>query len=1069
MKISMRIVTLALIALCMALFTSGAMAQTSTTGTIEGTVVDANGNAVPGVTVTVTSPNLISPQSATSNNEGTYRILNLPPGRYTVAVAASQGFAEYKQENVEVNLSKSTGVAVTLQAAGATAVVNVTDTSGANVDVTTNTTGTNVSTEQFSNFPTQRTVQSLYSIAPTATQSGLRDAAGRPRDPSVGGASGPENNYILDGVSTSDPAYGGGGANLPFEFVQEIEIKTGAFGAEYGKATGGIFNVITKSGGNEFNGDVFAYFTTKGMVRGTKNFSSSTASNNGFSEVDAGVDIGGPIMKNKLWFFAAFNPQYRKNFYLGQSTRTPFENKVSTPFYAGKLTWAVNQNNTLTLSTFGDFTKIEGFQINQTGSTGGSSNGFGINPDSFLGTTNSGGHNYAVRLNSVITPNFIGEFSGGLHFQRYNRTPTTGFDVQPATFDNFSILTTGNTVAPIVQTGLNFGGGTGLIDYSYSPGGSLQRTVFRNGYAPIFQGKEDRNRWEFAARLQNIWGRHTFKYGFEFSRNLYDINNTSTGPTITFNNPLGLPVGSGASRTVSGFRVDHRFLLCTVRGTVIACPSAAARDRAALLIGATIPGGTVVTNAIVSPLTLAEVTGNPFLIRNQTRIRDFRIIAKTKTSIESFYFQDDFKITKDVQVNAGIRWDYQQAYGKPGEGVPLKFNSFIDNLQPRIGLIWDFTGKGKGKLFVNYARFVETPIPLDINVRALSDTAQTDNNLRLDRYGFPANLAAANIVTGLAGAVTPGGPTVTIAAQNLGHDHTPPDPDLKPQTVNEGTAGFEYEIVKDLAIGARAIYRAQGSVIEDGSFDDGDSYFLFNPGESLTERLAQTQFGAGFGRARRYYRAIEITATKRFSNNYQFISSYVFSSLTGNYEGLFRNDNGQADPNITSLFDLVSLLNNTYGRLPNDRPHQFKFDGSYQTPWKFLVSGSFRGQSGTPFNALIPHPVYGNNEGFAVPRGTALFPANAAGGIQANTTRSPFTWQVDLGGYYPINIGENKQLRFTVDWFNVFNNQKALVVDQTFSLGTGLAGVPDVPNPFYGTGTVYQFPSTLRLGAKFSF
>ena len=70
---------------------------------------------------------------------------------------------------------------------------------------------------------------------------------------------GPENNYILDGVNTTDPAFGGGGANLPFEFVQEVQIKTGAFGADQGLSTGGVFNVITKSGGNEFHGDIFAY------------------------------------------------------------------------------------------------------------------------------------------------------------------------------------------------------------------------------------------------------------------------------------------------------------------------------------------------------------------------------------------------------------------------------------------------------------------------------------------------------------------------------------------------------------------------------------------------------------------------------------------------------------------------------------------------------------------------------------------------------------------------------------------------------------------------------------------
>jgi outer membrane receptor protein involved in Fe transport len=1054
MKISMRIFTMSLLALCLSLFTMSALAQTSTTGTIEGEVVDTNGAPVPNVTVTVTSANLIRPQSAQSDDQGHYRILNLPPGRYTVAVAATGGFAEYSQSDVEVNLSKTSAFEVKLRPAGTTAEVTVT--SGAAVDVASTTTGSNVSTEQFSNFPTQRTVQSLYTIAPGATQSGLRDAAGRPRDPSVGGSSGPENNYILDGVTTTDPAYGGGGANLPFEFVQEVEIKTGAFGAEYGKATGGIFNVITKSGSNEFRGDIFGYLTTKSMVREVKHLSSSTSSNNGFSEVDAGFDIGGPIMKDKLWFFGAFNPQRRKNFYLGQSLRTPFQNKVTTPFYAGKLTWGINTNNTLTLSTFGDFTKIEGFQLTQTGSTAGSANGFGADPNSFIGTTETGGHNYAARLNSTITPTFIGEFSLGLHFQRYNQIPGGDFGSRPSTFDNFSILRANNTVAPLIQTGINFGGSTGFLDYEYGgAGAALQRTYFRDGYAGIFQGTEDRQRMEGAARMQNLYGRHTIKYGFEYTRLTYDINNTSTGPTRTFGNPAGLPLGPGGSLTVNGFRLDNRFLICTTRGNQIVCPTQAGVDRAALIA----PGAGFAGGAVLGTVSLTETLTNPFLIRNQTRVRDFQIHANTKTNIESFYLQDDYKLSQNVLFNFGLRWDYQQAYGKPGEGVPLKFNNFKDNLQPRVGLSWDFTGQGKGKVFVNYARYLETPIPLDINIRALSDTAQTDINTRIDRYGAPvgSNVVA---VTGLTGGVS---------STNLGSTHTPPDPDLKPQTVNEATAGFEYAVKSDLALGFRGIYRAQGTVVEDGSFDDGDTYFLFNPGESLTDRLAESVIGTRFGRARRYYRAFEVTATKRFSNHYQFLASYVFSSLIGNYEGLFRNDNGQSDPNITSLFDLVSLLTNTYGRLPNDRPHQLKFDGSYQTPFKLMVSASFRAQSGRPFDQLIPHPIYGNNEGFGVPRGTAVAPADAPGGIKAGSNRSPSTFQLDLGGYYPIQFSEKRELRFTVDWFNVFNAQRAVLQDATFTLGSGLAGIPNTPNPFYGTGTFFQQPSTLRLGAKFSF
>ena len=253
---------------------------------------------------------------------------------------------------------------------------------------------------------------------------------------------------------------------------------------------------------------------------------------------------------------------------------------------------------------------------------------------------------------------------------------------------------------------------------------------------------------------------------------------------------------------------------------------------------------------------------------------------------------------------------------------------------------------------------------------------------------------------------------------------------------------------------------------------------MFNPGESLTERLACADPTIGcFGRARRYYRALEFTATKRFTNNYQFIVSYVHSSLIGNYEGLFRNDNGQSDPNITSLFDLVSLLNGLYGRLPNDRPHVFKFNGSYRTPWNLVISGNLNAQSGVPFNQLVPHAVYGNNEGFGVPRGTAVVPnvsATVPGGsvgIESaiGTTRAPFTVNLDLGAYMPIKFGETKELRFTADWFNVLNSQRALTLDQTFSLNSGVVGVPPVRNPFYGSGLIYQFPSSFRLGARFQF
>ena len=1071
---------------------SAAFGQTTTTGEVVGVVSDPNGAVVPNATVTLSGPNLIRPLTVTSESDGSFRLGSVPPGRYTLETSSAAGFAPYKVENVEVNLGRTTTANVALSAAGATGVVEVTG-GTPEIDQSSNTTGANISTEFFSNIPTSRTVQGLYTIAPTVTRSGLRDASGRERDPSVAGSSGPENSYILDGINTTDPAFGGGGANLPFEFVQEVEIKTGAYGADLGLATGGIFNVITKSGGNEFRGDAFAYGLPKSFVRETKNFPFTGLAPNGYSEIDAGFDLGGPIIKNRLTFFGAFNPQYRTNNYLTQTFRREVEGKITTPFYSGKLTWLVNDKHTATFSTFGDFTKEEGHLYGQNLLVVA---GFGANPASFMGTRETGGHNYAARLNSNFTNNFIGEFSFGMHFQRNNIIPDPSVADIALITDSFAMLRGDGTVAPITQTSVlagttptvdddgildpTAGTNTGFIDFVYAPGSSLQRNFVQDGFG-LYQD-QSRDRWEAAARFINIWGAHTFKYGFEFYKNNYDINQASTGPENVFANPLNVQANNGAdvdNRTVSGFRVTNNWTVCTTRATNIVCPftnfdpagnpaASIGQGILAPLVGSgQLPAG--ITGVVAGDITEAEALNNPFLVRVSTRVRDFRLNAKTYTYVESFYVQDDWKLFRNLQLNLGLRWDFQQSYGNGGKSY-LKLNDFWDNLQPRLGFSWDPWGKGTTKLFANYARFVETPIPLDINVRAGSDESQTDKNFNVNRVNAPLS---STVATG-------------FGTRNLGSAPTPIDVGLKPQTVNEWTAGFEHEIMKNLTLGFRGIYRAQGSVIEDGSFDDGDTYFLFNPGEPLgpgeggpegnTEFLACNDPSIGcFGRARRYYRALEFTLNRRFANRFSFNSSYVYSSLIGNYEGLFRNDNGQADPNITSLFDLVSLLENTYGRLPNDRPHQFKFNGSYETPWKLIVSGNFYAQSGAPFNQLVPHPVYGDDEGFGVPRGTAIVPdlssISGNGGISDSIgqQRTPTTYNLDLGFYYPIRFSETKTLRFTVDWFNVLNLQRGLTLDNTFLIDSGVEGIPPVANPFYGSGTVFQYPSAIRLGAKFSF
>ncbi|HMJ25236.1 MAG TPA: TonB-dependent receptor [Pyrinomonadaceae bacterium] len=414
-----------------------------------------------------------------------------------------------------------------------------------------------------------------------------------------------------------------------------------------------------------------------------KNFSFTGSSANGFSETDIGGDIGGPIIKEKLWFFGAFNPQRRTNFYLTQTFFSPVQNKVSIPFYAGKLTWALNNKNTLTASTFGDFTKVDGFlataALNNV-------NGFGNDINAFVGRQETGGHNYAIRLNSTLSNNFIAEFSGGLHFQRANTIPQA-ID-QALITDNFAVLRGGSVLTP-VQTGVtcpaaNPCTGTGNIDFVDGRGGSLQRNYSRGPGFGLYS-TQNRDRYEINAHLQNIMGKHTVKWGFEWFRNKYDINTLSSGPTITYPLGAGLSNTNGAdSNTVHGSRNTNNWLVCTVRGTVITCPTAAGVTRASAIPAATLASLGLTVNPAATTITTAEAFGNPFIVRNTTRVRDFELVGKTYTNAESFYVQDDWKFLPNWQFNIGARWDYEQAYNNDGTSY-IKFNNWWDNLAPRLG------------------------------------------------------------------------------------------------------------------------------------------------------------------------------------------------------------------------------------------------------------------------------------------------------------------------------------------------------------------------------------------------
>ncbi|MFY9550766.1 MAG: carboxypeptidase regulatory-like domain-containing protein, partial [Thermoanaerobaculia bacterium] len=231
-----------------------------TTGTVEGTITDQSGAPLPGVSVELTSPNLQGTRTAVTTADGRYRFPSVPPGPYKVTGTLS-GFGRV-QKNATVSLDSTARVDLSLSLS-TTAEVTVTGEAPL-VDVASTTTGTNYSAKVIDKLPVGRNYADIVFTQP-GVQADFGETQGRSLAISVYGATSSENLFLIDGVNTTNVIKGFQGKDINNEFIQEVEVKTGGYQAEYGRNTGGVVNVITKSGGNEFHGGIFGYYNDTGM------------------------------------------------------------------------------------------------------------------------------------------------------------------------------------------------------------------------------------------------------------------------------------------------------------------------------------------------------------------------------------------------------------------------------------------------------------------------------------------------------------------------------------------------------------------------------------------------------------------------------------------------------------------------------------------------------------------------------------------------------------------------------------------------------------------------------------
>ncbi len=383
-----------------------------TTGSIRG-VVGTGGTALPGVTVEARSPSLQGSRTTVTDGEGRFNLTLLPPGTYTIS-ATLEGFAP-KRQTLTLGLGQSATLNMDLVQ---TKTESVTVTAEAPTVATEESAiGRNMDAKVFEALPTGR---NYATVAQLDAGVGTDGSDTRQKSITVYGSTGLENTYLVDGANTTGVEFGSQGKTLNFEFIQEVEFKSGGYEAEFGHATGGILNVVTKSGGNSYHGDGFGYFNTASLQANSKHVESQTPDGItlGFSNEDYGADIGGFVLKDSLWFFGAYDRvtnSLNREVTIGSTSGETANLKSSSNLYSAKLTWHLNDSNTVIGSVFGDPTTDTGAigQLIGPGTT-------------YNGTTDVGGTDWGLRYEGIFGSNWLVTAQGGSHVETASHLPGVG-------------------------------------------------------------------------------------------------------------------------------------------------------------------------------------------------------------------------------------------------------------------------------------------------------------------------------------------------------------------------------------------------------------------------------------------------------------------------------------------------------------------------------------------------------------------------------------------------------------------------------------------------------------------
>jgi len=970
-------------------------AASNTTGAI-------HGQAAAGTVITFKSAKTGLSRQVTVDANGKFNFKNVPTGTYTVTSASG------KTRTILVAIGTGSNVNFTQSD---TEVIEVRGSVLSTIDVSNIESGMVFTAEELERLPVGRDITSVALLTPGV----VKGDPGFGNLPSFGGSSVAENGYYIDGFDVTNIRTFLNFASVPFDAISQTQVKTGGYGAEYGRSLGGVTNIVTKSGSNEWEFGAAAYYTPDSLRASRKNIDdlatddgtySSFGSENERDTMSYNVSVSGPIIEDTLFFYLNLEGKDNSADYYGRTTSSRTE--ISSPNYLAKLDWYATDDHLFSVTYIDNETEEDNYTYN--------------NPDG----------EYYTGMHGEQKSKFKQENGGDILILNYNGQITDDFSVSVmyGELENLS-----NNSVPKNLPGaecpyvIDKRGDKTWGNYEYL--GCMDPDQFTVVDLDAGPDSDTRDSWKID--FEYTIGDHTIRAGVN------EEEWVTHSPGRSFSGGIYYLYETG--NAANGGRINN--------------------------VDVGIGTETVRVRTFASETGSFGVNNNAWYIEDTWQLTDDIMLyaGLRNETFENIAANGDTFVKSDdlLAPRLGFSWDVdgdssKKVYGTIGRSyIPIAANTNVRSTRTEKATYdWHYyegmdattaAPTTLGAAFGGNVRDNQVPDPRTIAVADLNPMHQDEYILGyqqevMEDWTAGVKVMYREVQDGMDDYCAHDG--FTDWAADNGHTNFDPHSMSGCLIINPGS---DLTLFMDLE-------------------DDGNVSKVTVPNSYFDLPTYD-----------RTYTGIELTLDKAFTDNWTANFSYTWSESKGNVEGYVNSSLEQVDAGATQDFDHKRFQDGSDGLLPNDRTHVFKAYGVYQVNDELSVSFNMSIASGTPLSALGYIPLDGMSEenGTAgdsanfVRYGASSFYTNDGNGNTVLGSRgqegeTPWTYNIDMGiSYTPSWADDNLTLQAQI--YNVLNNGKATEYNQQKDLTQGSNAV----NPNFMNVTSYQVPRYVSLTARYRF